>query len=143
MITFYLMLLKSSSDFWAKSCFLSTVENMLSMCFEIRLQTSTWSLWKLCFLFLFFINPGELNLPVKCNLELKCCPCMWNLGESCFEGNINRKRRSFARRDLGLYQSGDVIFVIKMVKILIALIRLRINTVHCKCLTDFRPLYLR
>lgn len=46
------------------------------------------------------------------------------------------------RRDLELYQAGDVICVIKVVKILISVIYLRTEFLHYKLLTYLKPLYL-
>lgn len=77
-----------------------------------------------------------------CNLELKCYPCTWNLEKACFEGNISWRLRSFVRRNLELYQAGDVVCVIKIGKILISVIYLRTKFLHYKLLTYLKPLYL-
>ena len=53
--------------FLGQKLLLSTVENTLSLYFEIGLQISTRSLWKLYFLSFLFLKPG-IELTLVCGI---------------------------------------------------------------------------
>lgn len=44
---------------------------------------------------------------------------------------------------MGLYQAGDVISLMKVIKILVSIIFVKISILHCKLFTDLSPFNLR